>query len=98
MSRPRITRRDLDDTVRLLNELTGNPASPYRLEDGRWIPNPGAYLLSSAYGGWALHQMAPGGGERDVLSSGHIPARELYERMHAYRYGLEAARAQQAAR
>lgn len=99
MSRPRISRRDLDATVRLLNEITGNPTEPYRLtESGQWVPNPGAYLLSGAYGGWSLHQMAPGGGERDVLSSGHIPARELYERMHAYRYGLEAARVQQAAR
>ena len=93
MPRPRISRRDLDATVRLLNELTGNPTEPYRLaESGRWVPNPGAYLLSSAYGGWALHQMAPGGGERDVLSTGHIPARELYDRMHAYRYGVQDAR------
>lgn len=95
MSRARITRHDLESAVRLLNEVTGNPVDPYRLEGDRWLPNPGAYLLSGAYGGWALHQMAAGGGERDVLSSGHVPARELFERMHAYRYGLIDARARQ---
>lgn len=33
-----------------------------------------------------------GGGVTAPLSSGHIPKRELWERMHAYRAGLEAVK------
>ena len=81
----RITRRDLETLVGRINAITGHPAEPYTKVDGTYRPNPGTFLLSGAYGGWALHQMAnEGTGERDVLHSGHIPARELYAQMQAY--------------
>ena len=89
MARNRITRRDLESLVGRLNTITGHPAEPYTLQDGTYRPNPGTFLLSGAYGGWALHQMAnEGTGERDVLYSGHIPARELYAQMQSYVHGL----------
>lgn len=91
MSRQRITRKDLEAAAAMLNSMTGNPEHPYRQEGPRFIANVGNYHISGAYGGFALHQMAnDGGGVRDVLHSGHIPARELLDRIHAYRYGIEA--------
>lgn len=82
----RITRRDLEGQIRRLNIITGHATEPYTKQpDGSYTPNGGAFLLSGAYGGWALHQMAgEGTGQRDVLSSGHISARELHYRIDAY--------------
>jgi hypothetical protein len=82
----RITRRDLEHQIRRLNTITGHATEPYTQQpDGTWTPNAHTFKLSGAYGGWALHQMASGGtGERDVLYSGHVPARELHHRIDAY--------------
>ena len=92
MPRQRITVTQLEAAAALLNQITGNPATPYRKEGDRHAPNVGNYHLSRAYGGFALHQMAnDGGGIRDVLNSGHVPARQLFDMMSAYRYGIESA-------
>ena len=86
---PRVTRKDLDAIAARINRMTGNPAEPYRQEAGRITANVGSFHISSAYGGWALHQMVTeGGGVRDVLHSGHVPARELQGAMFAYIAGL----------
>lgn len=87
----RITKADLSALVTYLNTITNNPDTPYtKGEDGTYRANPGNYHLSGAYGGHALHQMAnDGGGVRDVLHSGHIPARDLYSRLDAYVRGME---------
>lgn len=92
MPSQRITVSQLEAAAELLNRMTGNPETPYRKEEGRHVPNVGNYHLSRAYGGFALHQMANnGGGIRDVLHTGHVPARQLLDLIHAYRYGMEAA-------
>lgn len=84
----RITRADLDGAVDLLNRIAGTPTRPYRFNTR--TANIGNYHLSGAYGGWALHQMAnEGGGIRDIFNMGHMPARELYNLIHAYRKGME---------
>ena len=90
----RVTVSELEAAVRLLNDITGSPAEPYTVRDGEApTPNAGNYHLSRAYGGYALHQMADHGtGTRDVLYSGHVPARELLNRLHAYRYGIDKGR------
>lgn len=89
----RVTVAELEAAVTVLNELTGSPLTPYRKDGDSFTPNAGNYHLSRAYGGFALHQMADHGtGTRDVLYSGHVPARELLNRIHAYRYGVEVAR------
>lgn len=83
----RITRADLDGAVDLLNRIAGTPTHLYRMRGGANIGN---YHLSGAYGGWALHQMAnQHGGIRDIFNMGHMPARELYNLIHAYRKGME---------
>lgn len=81
----RVTRKDLEAIVARINRMTDSPAEPYRKEGDRYIANVGNYHLSGAYGGWALHQMGnESGGTRDVLQSGHVPARELQGLMFAY--------------
>ena len=88
----RITSKNLENLCEHLNKLTDNPIEPYtKNASGDYDANVGAYLISGAYGGWALHQMDNDkGGERDVLSSGHVPARELFNLIHAYLRGMEA--------
>lgn len=84
----RITRKDLDGAVDLLNRIAGMPMHPYRMNG---VANVGNYHLDGAYGGWALHQMANhGGGIRDIFNMGHMPARELYNLIYAYRKGIES--------
>ena len=89
----RITRKNLDNLVEHLNKVTGHEAEAYSNNaEGHFTANIGTYVISGAYGGWALHQMDnESGGERDVLSTGHIPARELFNLIHAFWRGMEVA-------
>jgi hypothetical protein len=74
----------------MLNRMTGSPAEPYEGSHGAWKAKPGNFHISGAYGGYALHRMVnEGGGVSDIFSRGHMPARELYELIHAFRRGLE---------
>ena len=89
----RITANYLRAQISALNRQTGKTDDIYRLDaTGRIIGGiAGTYCLSGAYGGWALHRMAAGGGTGvvDVFNRGHIPARELSGLISAYRTGLE---------
>ena len=88
----RITRKDLDGSVNYLNRITGNNPDPSRRENDKWVANVGNFHISGAYGGVSLHQMGnEGGGIRDVFNCGHVPARQLYELIHAYIKGIEYA-------
>jgi hypothetical protein len=74
----------------MLNRMTNSPENPYEGGDGKWIAQPGNFHISGAYGGYALHRMSnENGGVHDIFSRGHMPARELYELIHAFRRGLE---------
>lgn len=88
----RITKKNLEAVVERLNRITNNPTEPWtRDEAGKLTANLGNYHLSGAYGGYALHQMlTDGGGIRDLFG-GHMPKRELYDRMHAYISGISDA-------
>lgn len=86
----RITRKNLDACAAMLNRMTGSPLEPYEGSHGAWKAQPGNFHISGAYGGYALHRMSnEGGGVHDIFSRGHMPARELYELIHAFRRGLE---------
>lgn len=95
MSRTRVTRAQLEAAANLVNRMTGNAEHPYtRNAEGKLVANIGNFHISGAYGGFSLQQMvSDGGASRDVLHCGHISARELLERIHAYRYGIEMGRA-----
>lgn len=89
----RITRKTLQSVVDRLNRETGSPANPWtKGEDGKYRSNIGNFHLSGAYGGWSLHRMInEAGAVSDVFSGGHVPARELYNQIHAYLRGIEFA-------
>ncbi len=88
----RITKKHIEAKIIYLNRITGHTNEIYRYDDtGRIIGgNPGTYCLSGAYGGYALHQMASGGGTGvcDVFNTGHVAARQLSELISAYTLGL----------
>ena len=91
----RITRKNLEAAIDTLNRMTGSPSEPYRKEGEKWVANIDNFHISGAYGGVALHRMCnEGGGIRDIFQRGHMPMRELYELIHAYRKGIEFAREQ----
>ena len=94
----RITNRHLEALVSRINAITGMPQESYvpapatSGSPSKYVAQIGCYHLSGAYGGYALHQMVnDGGGVRDIFG-GHMPKRELYERMHAFIRGLETER------
>jgi hypothetical protein len=78
--RTRITVTDLRAAVDLLNRTTD--ATPGAI---------GSYILDGAYGGWQLQRLATDGGGIRQITYGYIPARELLERISAYRHGYERA-------
>lgn len=94
----RITQQDLEATVASINRVTGSPEASYTQHGAEYRANIGNYHLSYAYGGVSLHRMGNvGGGTSDVFRCGHVTKRDLYERMHAFLGGLEAAQVCQAA-
>lgn len=87
----RITDKDLQAVVNRINRESKSPAEPYAKVGDEHVAQIGCYHLSHAYGGVALHRMYnESGGVEDVLG-GHMPKRELYECMHAWIRGYEAA-------
>ena len=87
----RITLSNLEAVVRRINTACRTPQSPYELVGKHYVSQVGCYHLSGAYGGYALHQMVnDGGGVRDVFG-GHISKRDLWNRMHSFLQGIEAA-------
>lgn len=88
----RITRAHLDAKTATLNSMTNSPAEPYSTVDGKAVANKGNYHISGAYGGYNLHRMTEGGGVTDVLSIGHVTARELATLISAYTAGLYDAK------
>jgi hypothetical protein len=91
----RITLSDINAVIARINRETNSPADPYvRNADGKLVAQPGCYHLSRAYGGYSLHRMVnESGGCSDVFYCGHVPARELFNRMHAFLAGINQARA-----
>ena len=86
----RITKKQLDGLTKWINELTGNPTEPWKKNEatGKYEPQANCYHLSGAYGGYALHQMcSEGSGVHDVFG-GHMPKRELYDKMHSFIKGI----------
>lgn len=85
----RITNKMLDTLVLQLNQLTESPETTYTKRGDKYQANIGNYHLSYAYGGVALHRIQnKHGGIEDVLSTGHVPKRDLWNRIKAYKTGL----------
>ena len=88
----RITISHLQAVCDRINRATGSPLRPYvKCDDGKHHPQLGCYHLSRAYGGYSLHRMGTDdGGVSDVFGCGHVPARDLANRMHAFLDGIAA--------
>lgn len=85
----RITEKDLQAACDSINLMLDKPLEPYARVEGKLVVNVGCYHLDPAYGRVALYQMASEGGRvRDILD-GHMPKRDLYERMQAFIKGIE---------
>ena len=88
-----ITLDQLEAIVANINRLTNSPSAAYtKHSDGSFTPNANCYHLSGAYGGYALHRMSdkPGCTGVSDIFGGHMPKRELAERMWAFIKGIEA--------
>lgn len=84
----RISVKDLERLTERLNKLTENPTEYRNKETGK--ANIGHYTLSGAYGGYELQQIVTdGGGVTCPLYTGHVPKRELYNKMQAFISGIE---------
>ena len=90
----RITDKQLKAVVDRINRITGAPETySDKQHDGSFKSNIGHYCLDGAYGGVSLHRTVnDGGGVTDVLSCGHVNKRQLYELMHAWIRGYNAAK------
>ena len=90
--RRRITVKQLEEQIKLLNKLTGNFDTPYikNEETGEYVPQAHVFVLGRAYGGFSLEQMAAKGtGCCEPLNTGHIPARELHGRLAGMIKGMQ---------
>lgn len=87
----RITLAYLQAVINRINLAMGAPMHPYKADDGQHRAQVGCYHLSRAYSGYSLHKMVTDGGVvSDVFGCGHVPARDLANRMHAFLDGIEA--------
>ena len=87
----RITQKFLEQQAKNLNKRFGFTGELYRKDDqGRIIGGvEGTYLISCAYGGYALHTMCSSTGQNDVFGRGHMPARELSELIYTFNRGID---------
>jgi len=95
----RITVEQLKSRIRYINEATGQPTEPYKCDEdghlvrgegGRLVHQPGNYHLDRAYGGSQLAQVCESGGTRNVLHSGYVGNRALYDLLWAFLMGITA--------
>lgn len=89
----RITQKQIEALADRINEATGSPRAAWtRNEAGDLRANIGNYHISYAYGGASLHRMSNEyGGVSSVFGYGHVPKRALWDQMHAFLRGIEAA-------
>jgi len=90
----RITKVQLEMLCERINTVTNSPQTPYTSTDSSFKPNAGNYHLSGAYGGWKLERMSLTNGSTgttDPLSTGYVSKRELYNHLHSFLRGLDAA-------
>lgn len=89
----RITRPFVEKQIERLNKLTNSPLTPYTSIPGSGVQcNAGCYFLDSAYNGWCLRRIQPGGGEAVVVKHGYYNLRTVSDHIHAFMEGYMAAK------
>lgn len=90
-SMERITDKQLKAIVDRINRVTGSPMESWARDGDKNKANVGNYHISYSYGGVELDRMVnERGGVTCPLGSGHVPKRELANRMWAFLAGLES--------
>jgi hypothetical protein len=85
----RITDKMLNAKINYLNQLMDTPETSWERTNGKNKSHVGNYHISGAYGGVNLCQMTnESGGVRNVFSCGHVPKRDLFNRIDAYIAGI----------
>ena len=86
----RITIKHLEAIARRLNKMTNSPTTYMDANRNILV---GHFHIDRAYGGFSLCRTdnSSGGVTQPMGYAGHVPARELYERMHAFMAGIEFA-------
>jgi hypothetical protein len=80
----------LEKRVDLLNSFAGQPPTTWTRDADGMSSNIGNYHVSYAYGGVSLHQiMNKDGGVHDVFRCGHVPKRELFDRICSLMDGIQ---------
>lgn len=80
-----ITERELYAAVERLNATVNGEPKPERNA-------PGTYFLQGAYGGWQVLRTAINGRGCESVTYGYVSKPALYDLIHAYIRGYEAAR------
>lgn len=87
----RISAKQLEELVRLLNKLTDSPTEPWTGRGDTFRSNPGCYHIEHAYGQPRLCRIVgEHGGTSDI--SPRLPNGELFRWIHAYIDGVQAKR------
>ncbi len=85
----RTTLKTLRALIDHLNNITGNPATPWTRKDGKFTANIGNYHLDEAYGGVQLNQMDnEGGGVHCPMGQGFDTKRDLEAKLRAFINGI----------
>ena len=88
----RITEKMLQTRIDYLNRITGSPSVPYVRTDNGLVAQVGNYHLDGAYGGVTVCRMFNEHGGVEQLFPGHMPKRELFDKLCAYIDGYEACK------
>jgi hypothetical protein len=90
----RINESDLRAAINSLNVLTDNPLEQYTRVDNKIVSNIGNYHLDMAYGGYKLARICnEGGGITCPINTGYTTKKDLYNQIHAFMNGINAAKA-----
>lgn len=83
------TKSSLELLVNVLNNTTGSPATAGQKIEGKYVANPGHFMIEAAYGGVKLVQIgSPTGGERDVFRQGYVTKNQLQMLIYAFMDGI----------
>lgn len=87
----RITMKHLEGLVERLNSMTNSPPQTYvKNSEGRYKAQIDNFHLDGAYGGWALYRICSDGGAcNDISGCGHVPKKELYDRISSLIQGWD---------
>ena len=78
----RVTMKDLEQLVKILNKRMNRPEVAYiKGDDGKLITQAGHFMVDGAYGGYRIEEMYEGGGVTVPFGHARKTKRELYDQL-----------------